>query len=93
MSLEKVKVSFKIDPEHWVLIKAKAKAEGVDPAVILRREVGKYAHTLAVFYSEARKLFSHQGLDGVPGGTDHRFARNLSDDSDVESAFEEADDE
>lgn len=44
-------------------------------------------------YSEARKRLAHQGLDGALGGTEIRFARNLSDESDVVSGFEEDDDD
>lgn len=93
MSLEKVKVSFKLDPQDWVFVLAEAKARGVNPAVILREVVGEYARIRAVAFSEARKRLAHQGLDGVLGGTEIRFARNLSDESDVVSAFEEDEDD
>ena len=93
MSLEKVKVSFKLDPQDWVFVLAEAKARGVNPAVILREVVGEYARIRAVAFSEARKRLAHQGLDGVVGGTEIRFARTASDDSDIVSGFEEDDDE
>lgn len=93
MSLKKVKVSFKLDPVDWVFVKAEAKARGVDPAVILREIVSGHTRLRAAAYSEARKLFAHQGLDGVLGGTETRFARSTSDDSDDVSVFDEEGDE
>lgn len=93
MSLEKVKIGLKLDPVDWVFVKAEAKARGVDPAVILREIVSGHTRVRAAAYSEARKLFSHQGLDGVLGGTETRFARIESDGSDDVSVFDEGGDE
>lgn len=83
MSLEKVKIGLKIDPQDWACIKAEAKARDVDPAVLLREIIGEYTRSRFVAYREAHRLLSHQGLEGVLRGPGARFAMAGGDDDNL----------